>query len=145
MPKFNETIEGYLQELESSGLARAEIYFNDFQTMTVGGLLADVLKFYPANKNADHALGDNEELRLAAEFRAFFALLESKRSEKEGPVVDRQLTKELNHFLEHIDSIFAKLFDRSDTRQTFDRDYFAAPQVRQLVRQAVVNLLRGAR
>jgi len=39
LARFIDQIEDYIKQLQSTGLDDAPIFFNDFQTMTVGGLL----------------------------------------------------------------------------------------------------------
>ena len=143
MASLSTLIEIYLTRLKDSGLADEAIYFNQFQTMTVGGLLSDMLKFYPNNEHAAHQLTDTEELRLEQNFAELLGLLEKNRPVDDKPVVSKHFTHELNRFFERLDGIFAHLYGRDSNKFVFDPGYFKLPEVRQLFVSSVLGQLRG--
>jgi len=138
-------IQGYLSKLEESGLIEAPIYFNQFKTMTAGELLRDMLKFYPSAEAASHKLTDAEELQISQHFNGIFKLLEDYRSQEIQPVIEKDLTKELNLFFANVDQVFSHLFGRDSSKFVFEGNYFNNETVRGLFTDSVVDLLRGER
>ncbi|OGH01868.1 MAG: hypothetical protein A2600_09345 [Candidatus Lambdaproteobacteria bacterium RIFOXYD1_FULL_56_27] len=142
MARFIDQIEDYIKQLQSTGLDDAPIFFNDFQTMTVGGLLADMLKFYPSSAHSSQVLSDKEELKLAENFTKLITLLESKRPKGNEPVVSKELNKAINLFFEQVDSVFSKLYDRDGSKLMFDPVYFKDSYVRGLMATGVLEALK---
>jgi len=143
--ELGATIVNHINKMKGLGLVEAPIYFNQFQTMTAGELLIDMLNFYPSSEKASHKLTDAEELQISHYFQEVCTLLESHRPEKGKVNISRDLTKELNVFFEHIDQVFIQLFGRDSSNFVFDGHYFDNQLIRDLFTDSVVDLLRGDR